>query len=74
MKISLASLGEEPTSRFLEQVQFAELLGFYAFGHSDEKWTRDMWVRLSAVAALTTRIGLYSIEETRHEALQRAAA
>ena len=58
MKFSIASLGEEPADRFVPFVQLCELLGFDAFCHSDEKWTRDVYVRLALAAAGTSRIGL----------------
>ena len=41
MRVSVCSLGEETNARFLEQVKLAEQLGFHAFMHADEKWTRD---------------------------------
>ena len=43
MKLSIASLGGEPGSRFLDQVKLAELLGFHAFFHNDKKWARDVF-------------------------------
>lgn len=76
MKVSVASLGEEPTRRFLDQVRLAELLGFEAFYHADEKWTRDVYVRLGAAAAVTQRLKLgISVTDpvTRHPALTAQA-
>jgi 5,10-methylenetetrahydromethanopterin reductase len=76
MRISVASLGEEPTRRFLDQVRLAELLGFEAFYHSDEKWTRDVYVRLGAAAAVTTHLKLgISVTDpvTRHPGLTAQA-
>lgn len=58
MKFSIASLGEEPADRFVPFVQLCEMLGFDSFCHSDEKWTRDVYVRLALAAASTSRIGL----------------
>lgn len=58
MKFSIASLGEEPADRFVPFVQLCELLGFDSFCHSDEKWTRDVYIRLALAAASTSRIGL----------------
>ncbi|HET7829201.1 MAG TPA: LLM class flavin-dependent oxidoreductase [Candidatus Limnocylindrales bacterium] len=58
MKFSIASLGEEPADRFPEFVKLCELLGYDAFCHADEKWTRDVYVRLAVAAAHTNRIGL----------------
>lgn len=76
MRVSVASLGEEPTRRFLEQVRLAELLGFEAFFHCDEKWTRDVYVRLGAAAAETSHLKLgISVTDpvTRHPALTAQA-
>jgi 5,10-methylenetetrahydromethanopterin reductase len=58
LKFSIASLGEEPADRFVPYVQLCELLGFDSFCHADEKWTRDVYVRLALAAAGTSRIGL----------------
>lgn len=58
MKVSLCSIGEESNERWLEQVKLAEILGYHAFYHADEKWTRDGYVRMGAAAAVTSRIGL----------------
>lgn len=58
MKVSLCSIGEESTERWLEQCQLAEILGYHGFYHADEKWTRDGYVRLGAAAAVTKRIQL----------------
>ncbi len=54
MKLSIASLGAEPGSRFLDQVKLAELLGFHAFFHNDKKWARDVFSRLGAATQCTT--------------------
>jgi 5,10-methylenetetrahydromethanopterin reductase len=48
MKLSLASLGAEPTARYLEQLKLAEQLGFHAFFHNDKKWAREVFSRLGA--------------------------
>jgi 5,10-methylenetetrahydromethanopterin reductase len=72
MKISLASLGGEPTARYLEQVKLAERLGFHAFFHNDKKWAREVVSRLGAATQATSRIGLgTSVIDpyTRHPAL-----
>ena len=72
MKLSIASLGGEPGSRFLDQVKLAELLGFYAFFHNDKKWARDVFSRLGAATQCTTKLGLgTSVVDpyTRHPAL-----
>jgi 5,10-methylenetetrahydromethanopterin reductase len=77
MKLSLASLGEEPSSRFVDQTRLAELLGFNAFFHSDEKWTRDPYIRLAAAASATSTLGLgISVTDpyTRHPALTAQAS
>jgi len=77
MRFSIASLGEEPGDRFIEFVKLCELLGYDGFTHSDEKWTRDVWVRLAAAAAHTKRIGLgVTVADpfTRHPALLAQAA
>ena len=58
MKLSLASLGAEPGTRFLEHVKLAELLGFHAFFHNDKKWAREVFSRLGAATQVTTRLGL----------------
>ena len=74
MRFSIASLGEEPGQRFVEFVKLAEMLGFDGFTHSDEKWTRDVFVRLATAAAHTDRIGLgITVADpfTRHPARMR---
>lgn len=58
MKVSLCSLGEESNERWLEQTKLAEILGYHAFYHADEKWTRDCYTRLAAAAVTTTRLTL----------------
>src|SRR6516165_9205898 len=58
MRVSVCSLGEETNARFLEQVKLAEQLGFHAFMHADEKWTRDPYVRVAAATRISSRIGL----------------
>ena len=76
MRFSIASLGEEPADRFVPFVQLCELLGFDAFCHSDEKWTRDVYVRLALAAAATSRIDLgITVTDpfTRHPALTAQA-
>src|SRR5258708_36507933 len=57
MRVSVCSLGEETNVRFLEQVKLAEQLGFHAFMHGDEKWTRDPYVRIAAATRMTSRFG-----------------
>jgi len=77
MRFSIASLGEEPGDRFLEFVKLCELLGYDGFTHSDEKWTRDVWVRLAAAATVTERIefGVTVADPfTRHPAILAQAA
>lgn len=72
MRFSIASLGEEPAERFVPFVQLCELLGYDSFCHADEKWTRDVWVRLALASAATSRIGLgitVTDPYTRHPAL-----
>lgn len=72
MKISIASMGDEPSSRYIERVKLAELLGFHAMFHNDKKWARDVFVRLGAATQVTSRIGLgTSVIDpyTRHPAL-----
>lgn len=76
MKFSIASLGEEPADRFVPFVQLCERLGFDGFTHSDEKWTRDVYVRLAVAGAATSRIGLgitVTDPYTRHPALTAQA-
>lgn len=77
MRVSVCSLGEEPNARYLEQVKLAEQLGFHAFLHGDEKWTRDPYVRLAAATRVTSRIGLglcVTDPYTRHPGLSAQAA
>lgn len=77
MQFSIASLGEEPAHRFVSFVQLCEQLGYDGFAHADEKWTRDVWVRLALAAAATSRIGLaitVTDPYTRHPALTAQAA
>jgi 5,10-methylenetetrahydromethanopterin reductase len=72
MKVSIASMGDEPSSRYLDRVKLAELLGFHAMFHNDKKWARDVFVRLGAATQVTSRIGLgTSVIDpyTRHAAL-----
>lgn len=76
MRVSLASLATEPTPDYLRNVALAESLGYDAFFHNDNKWRRDVWVRLGAAAATTSRIGLgISVADpyTRHPALTAQA-
>lgn len=76
MKLSIASLGAEPSARYLEQVRLAEQLGFHAFFHNDKKWARDVFSRLGAATQATSRIGLgTSVIDpyTRHPALMAQA-
>src|SRR5258708_4384634 len=76
MRVSVGSLGEETSVRFLEQVKLAEQLGFHAFMHADEKWTRDPYVRIAAATRITSRIGLgFCVTDpyTRHPALSAQA-
>lgn len=76
MKFSIASLGEEPADRFIPYVRLCEGLGFDSFCHSDEKWTRDVYVRLAVAGAATSHIGLgitVTDPYTRHPALTAQA-
>ena len=76
MRFSIASLGEEPAERFVPYVRLCEGLGFDAFCHADEKWTRDVYVRLALAGAATSRIGLgitVTDPYTRHPALTAQA-
>jgi 5,10-methylenetetrahydromethanopterin reductase len=76
VKFSIASLGEEPADRFVPFARLCELLGYDSFCHADEKWTRDVWVRLALAAAGTSRIGLgitVTDPYTRHPALTAQA-
>ncbi len=76
MKLSIASLGAEPSARFLEQVRLAERLGFHAFFHNDKKWAQDVYARLGAATQVSSRIGLgisATDPYTRHPALTAQA-
>lgn len=76
MRISIASLGEEPMRRFTDFARLCELVGYDGFFHADEKWTRDVYVRLAAAGAATERMGLgISVTDpfTRHPALTAQA-
>ncbi len=76
MRFSIASLGEEPADRFVPYVRLCEGLGFDSFCHADEKWTRDVYVRLALAGAATSRIGLgitVTDPYTRHPALTAQA-
>ena len=55
MKLSIASLGAEPSARFLDQVRLAERLGFHAFFHNDKKWAQDVYARLGAATQVSRR-------------------
>lgn len=77
MLVSVCSLGEESNARYLEQIKLAEQLGFHAFLHGDEKWTRDAYVRLAAATRVSSRIGLglcVTDPYTRHPALSAQAS
>lgn len=76
MKVSVASLGDEPAARFLEQVKLAEELGFANYFHNDGKWKRDVYSRLGAASGATSSMGLgISVTDpyTRHPALTAQA-
>ena len=76
MKLSIASLGAEPSARFLEQVRLAERLGFHAFFHNDKKWAQDVYARLGAATQVSSHIGLgisATDPYTRHPALTAQA-
>jgi 5,10-methylenetetrahydromethanopterin reductase len=76
MRFSIASLGEEPADRYVPYVRLCEGLGFDSFCHADEKWTRDVYVRLGLAAGATSRIGLgitVTDPYTRHPALTAQA-
>ena len=76
MKFSIASLGEEPAPRYADLVRLCELLGYDGLCHTDTKWTRDVFVRLSQAAISTSRIGLNMTTAdpyTRHPALTAQA-
>ena len=77
MRVSIAELGEIPHDRYVRFVQLCELLRFDGFYHADEKWTRDVWSRLT-VAAMASReltIGTAVTDGvTRHPALAAQAA
>ncbi len=77
MRVSICSLGEESNARYLAQVKLAEQLGFHAFFHGDEKWTRDPYVRLAAATQVSSRIGLglcVTDPYTRHPGLSAQAS
>jgi 5,10-methylenetetrahydromethanopterin reductase len=77
MKISTVSLGEEPHARYTDLARLCELLGYDSFCHADEKWTRDVWVRLAVAGAATSRLGLgVTVTDpfTRHPAITAQAA
>ncbi|RYE08260.1 MAG: LLM class flavin-dependent oxidoreductase [Hyphomicrobiales bacterium] len=76
MKLSIASLGSEPGSRYLEIAQQVEKLGFHGYFHNDKKWARDGLVRLGAATQVTKSITLgNSVIDpyTRHPALAAQA-
>lgn len=76
MRFSIASLGEEPAARFVRFVRLCELLGYDSFCHADEKWTRDVWVRMAVAAGETSHMGLgitVTDPYTRHPALTAQA-
>jgi 5,10-methylenetetrahydromethanopterin reductase len=77
MKISTVSLGEEPHARYQDLARLCELLGYDSFCHADEKWTRDVWVRLAVAGAATSSLGLgVTVTDpfTRHPAITAQAA
>jgi 5,10-methylenetetrahydromethanopterin reductase len=76
VKLSIVSLGAEPSARFLDQVRLAEKLGFHAFFHNDKKWAQDVYSRLGAATQVSSRIGLgisATDPYTRHPALTAQA-
>lgn len=76
MKFAAATLGEEEIDRLAGIVKLCETLGYDDFFHADEKYTRDPYVSLGYVAALTSRIGLgitVTDARTRHPAISAQA-
>ena len=76
MKFAAATLGEEPIDRLAGIVKLCETLGYDDFFHADEKYTRDPYVSLGYVAALTSKIGLgitVTDPKTRHPAISAQA-
>ena len=76
MKFAAATLGEEQIDRLAGIVKLCETLGYDDFFHADEKYTRDPYVSLGYVAALTTKIGLgitVTDPKTRHPAISAQA-
>ena len=76
MKFAAATLGEEQIDRLAGIVKLCETLGYDDFFHADEKYTRDSYVSLGYVAALTTKIGLgitVTDPKTRHPAISAQA-
>jgi 5,10-methylenetetrahydromethanopterin reductase len=76
MKLSIASLGSEPGSRYLEIARQVERLGFSGYFHNDKKWARDGLVRMGAATQVTSSItlGTSVIDPyTRHPALAAQA-
>lgn len=72
MQLSVASLGYEPTRAFLENVALAERLGLDGYFHNDAKWRREVFSRLGAAAATSSRLrlGISVLDPyTRHPAL-----
>ena len=54
MRVSIAELGEMPHERFMDFARLCELLRYDGFYHADEKWTRDVYVRLAMAGAATS--------------------
>ena len=68
--------GRGADTRYGDLARLCELLGYDGVFHSDEKWTRDVYVRQGFAAAVTDRIGLgISVTDpfTRHPALTAQA-
>lgn len=77
MRISIASMGDDPAPVFVERARLVERLGFSALFHNDKKWARDPFVRLGAASQVTSHIGLgLSVVDpyTRHAAILAQAA
>jgi 5,10-methylenetetrahydromethanopterin reductase len=76
MQFAAATLGEEPIERLAGIVKLCETLGYNDFFHADEKYTRDPYVSLGYLAAITSRIGLgitVTDPKTRHPAISAQA-
>jgi 5,10-methylenetetrahydromethanopterin reductase len=58
MRLELLMVGDAPASQLVERARFAEACGFDAVWLADERFYRDVYTVLAAVALATSRVGV----------------